>query len=642
MTKHFIWFVVLLLWSTDAVLSQPTKDSLWTILVNTHKDTSKLKILNKLHYYYQYQTQYSSRNIDSAEHYVEAAFALAQKMSIENKDVCNAIRSKATFIFQQKKDPVNAIKLYLKAVSIAENIHDTFSISQGYISIGNIYTYQHLTEKALSYYLKSLHIYEQTNIPYFTSISSNVLGYTYQTLSKMDSAEYHYKKAVDLSMQTPEKYRLQSYLYNIINFYQIQKKPQQAQYYLNLAFQYKNLASETLDYSAKQLNIGKYYQSQKKYDQAINYLMTVIDRKQNDNALAEDELVVEAYRCLADCYREMSDYKNAYFFLQKQKTFDDSINKIIYSRDTAFKIVELQADFNVERAETALKAQRNYTIWLLVLSILIVGIALLMYRTNRIKEHANQQLKTQGQLLEQQKSELSSLNATKDKLLGLIAHDIRAPLSSLTTLLTLWDAKIISGEKFDEISSKVRSNLHYLRISLDNLLVWSTAQLKGIKPKPEHVSVWEIINNEICLLNDTAENKGVKLIYETPQSILSSVTDSVQLSIVVRNILSNAIKFTDKGGEVHIKIYPEGDFYKISIADNGIGMPKDLREHLFSNEIDNIRRGTANEKGTGLGLNVAKEFVEANNGTIQVMSEEGKGTEISFTIQKNTEGTYIV
>lgn len=642
MIKYFTCLCVLLLCSTCSVLSQTTKDSLWTILINTHKDTSKLKILNKLHDYYQFQTQYSSRNIDSAEHYVEEAFALSQKMNIENKDVCNTIRSKATFTFQQKKDPVNAIKLYLKAVSIAENIHDTFGISQGYISIGNIYTYQHLTEKALSYYLKSQYINEKKKTPQYTSISSNVLGYTYQTLSKMDSAEYYYKKAVDLSLQTPDKFRLQSYLYNIINFYQIQKNTTQVQYYLNLAFENRNLASEPLNYSAKQLNIGKYYQSQKQYDHAVGYLMTVIDKKQKDNTLAEDELVVEAYRCLADCYREMNDYKNAYLFLQKQKTFDDSINKIIYSRDTAFKIVELQADFNVERAQTALKTQRNYTIWLLILSILIVGIALLMYRTNRIKEHANQQLKTQGQLLEQQKSELSSLNATKDKLLGLIAHDIRAPLSSLTTLLTLWDAKIISGEKFDEISSKVRSNLHYLRISLDNLLVWSTAQLKGIKPKPEHVSVREIINNEICLLNDTAENKGVKLIYETPKSSFDAITDSVQLSIVVRNILSNAIKFTDKGGEVHIKIYPEDEFYTISIADSGIGMPKDLREHLFSNKIDNIRRGTANEKGTGLGLNVAKEFVEANGGTIDVVSEEGKGTEIIFTIYKNTEGSDIV
>ena len=253
MTKHLKFLCILLFCSiySSAVFSQTTKDSLWSILINTQKDTVKLKILNKLHIYYQFQAPHTSRNIDSAEHYVDEAIALAQKMNIENKDVCNAISAKATFIFQQKKDPVNAIKFYLKAVSIAENIQDTFSIGQGYLSIGNIYTYQHLTEKALNYYLKSLYIHEKKNTPQYASISCNVLGYTYQTLSKMDSAEYYYKKAVSLSIETPNKYRLQSYLYNIINFYQIQKNTSQVQYYLNLAFLNKDFSIRTTQYYSK-------------------------------------------------------------------------------------------------------------------------------------------------------------------------------------------------------------------------------------------------------------------------------------------------------------------------------------------------------------------------------------------------------
>jgi signal transduction histidine kinase len=599
MIKNAAFICLLLFCYSAPVFSQTTKDSLLTLLANTHKDTSKLKILNKLYQYYHFQGNEASRNIDSAEYYINTAYSLTQKMGLENRGVCITIMAKANFMFQEKKDPVNSIELHLKVISIAENIKDTLVIAQSCHAIGNIYTYQHLTQKALSYYLKSQNLNEKKNLARYTSISSNVLGYTYQSLSKMDSAEYYFKKAINLSIETPDKYRLQSFLYNIINFYQIQKNASQAQYYLDLAFLNKDKATDPLNYTARQLNIGKYYQSNKQYDKAVAYFVEVINPKQKDKTVSEDELVVEAYRCLSDCYKEMKDYKNAFFSIQRQKTYEDSTNKIIFSRDTAFKIVELQAGFDVEKANIGLKTQRNYTIGLLILSLLAAGIALLIYRNNRIKEETNRQLTLQGQLLETQKKELSLLNATKDKLLSLIAHDIRAPLSSLTTLLTLWDAKIISGEKFDKISSKVRSNLHYLRISLDNLLVWSTAQLKGIKPKPEKTNIHEIINNEVHLLNDTAENKGVTLVYTVPETVYCAKTDTVQLSIVVRNILANAIKFTNKDGKIQIFVQPETHFFTIHIADNGIGMSKELQEHLFDSEIDSIRRGTANEKGTG-------------------------------------------
>jgi two-component system, sensor histidine kinase and response regulator len=637
MSKYLTFICLLIFSSNSPVFSQTVKDSLWALLVQSPKDTTKIKILNQLHSYYQYQAT-NSRNLDSAEHYTDEAYQLALKMDTENLDTWTAIRNKAVFTFQEKKDLVNAVKLYLKANAIVENLHDTLNIGNGFIAIGNIYTYQHLHDKALNYYLKSLYLFEKKQSKPYISLSSNVLGYTYRALSKMDSAEYYYKKAINLSLETPTKFRLQSYLYNIIDLYQSQNKTEQAQYYLNLAYQNKDIPSEQLTFIAKQLNIGKYYQTQKQYKEAVRYLMEAVEMEQKNKALAEDELVVEAYRSLSLCYREMEDYKNAFYFLEKQKTFGDSLNKIIYSRDTAMAIVELQAAFNVERAETALKGQRNYNIGLIILTLLIVGIALLIYRNNRLKDVKNRQLQAQGQLLEAQKKELSAINATKDKLLGLIAHDIRAPLSSLTTLLTLWDTKTISGEKFDEISGKVRSSLHYLRISLDNLLVWSSSQLKGIKAKPETVSIAEIIENEISLLTDTAENKSIQIQFSPCEPPCFALTDSVQLSIVVRNILSNAIKFTRKGGNVCIHVQEAADFYTVTTTDNGIGIPEELVKHLFSNEIDKIRRGTANEKGTGLGLNVAKEFIEANGGTIQVNSAEGKGTEIRFTVRKNTEG----
>ncbi|MBL7816132.1 MAG: tetratricopeptide repeat-containing sensor histidine kinase [Saprospiraceae bacterium] len=634
MTKYLIVFTFVFLNNTDSVWAQTVKDSLWSQLTKTKQDTSKLKVLKALYNYYKYDAP-QSRNIDSAEFYINAAYKLAMAMKVENSDVWDVLQANAIFYFQEKKDPISSVRYYLQATTIAENMRDTTRIGFGYLSIGNIYTYQHLTEKALENFLKSYHYYEKAKKTASMSIASNVLGYTYRSLSKMDSAEYYFQKAITLSLQTPDKFRLQSYLYNIIDFYKSQNNTAQMRYYLQMAFKYKDHPTEMLSGIAKQLNIGKYYQMQKQYNQAISYLMEVVNIKQKNKSVAEDELLVEAYRSLSQCYLEMNDYKNAYFYLEKQKNFGDSLNKIIYSRDTAMTIIEMQAAFNVERAQTALKNQRNYNLGLGILTLLIIGFAILMYRNNRIKELNNIQLKTQGQLLEQQKKELSELNATKDKLLSLIAHDIRAPLSSLTTLLTLWQSKTISGEKFEEISGKVRSNLHYLRISLDNLLVWSSTQLQGINPRPVNTWIQEVINNELHLLNETAEQKHIKIINQTPSEPLLAFVDAVQLSVIVRNILSNAIKFTHPNGHIVINVISEEKLHKIIITDNGMGMPQKLVEKLFQhNEIDNIRRGTANEKGTGLGLNVAKEFVESNGGTITVESHENQGTKVFFTVKK--------
>ena len=162
MIKYVLAFFLLFLYSKNPLFSQTVKDSLWALLHNTHTDSSKIKILNKLHAYYTSESS-ESRNVDSAEHYANIAYALAIKTNPENYDAWNAIRAKAIFAFQEKKDPVNAVKLYLKANSISEKLRDTLNIGNGFIAIGNIYTYQHLTEKAKYNYLESLYYFEKKN-----------------------------------------------------------------------------------------------------------------------------------------------------------------------------------------------------------------------------------------------------------------------------------------------------------------------------------------------------------------------------------------------------------------------------------------------------------------------------------------------
>ena len=253
--------------------------------------------------------------------------------------------------------------------------------------------------------------------------------------------------------------------------------------------------------------------------------------------------------------------------------------------------------------------------------------SLFLYRNYRLKNKQNKQL-------EQQQAELKRLNSTKDKLFSIIAHDLRAPLSGLKGLLTLWDAKALSPEKFGDISEKVKNNVNVLYVSLENLLQWAYSQLRGIEPKFEKIDIYYIVETEITLLKENAKIKNIIFANKISGELLVEA-DVNQVGIVVRNLISNAIKFTPVSGQVNIEsnINKNKKEVRISVTDTGVGMSQKLIEKLFNAEFETVRRGTANEKGTGLGLMIAKEFVEANNGVLSVESVENEGTCVSFTLK---------
>jgi len=224
-----------------------------------------------------------------------------------------------------------------------------------------------------------------------------------------------------------------------------------------------------------------------------------------------------------------------------------------------------------------------------------------------------------------QAEELRQLNQQKDRIFSIISHDLRAPLVNLSEVLKMISNDQISIEEFKELSPNLSKDILYTTDLLENILHWSRSQMKGYGINKEFFDLKGLIVNEVNYHMPSAKTKKIEIIQDVfPGEMVYA--DILMIQIVVRNLLNNAIKFCQEGCTIHITaVYSGNQMICLCIADNGIGMDKNKIKTLFTTESQSTR-GTMNEKGTGIGLIVCKEFVERNDGKITVESEPGKGS----------------
>ncbi len=237
--------------------------------------------------------------------------------------------------------------------------------------------------------------------------------------------------------------------------------------------------------------------------------------------------------------------------------------------------------------------------------------------------------------LKQADSQLRAMNAAKDKFFSIIAHDLRSPFNVLITgldrIIRYFD--ILSEDEKRESLKSMRENSHNTFKLIDNLLTWSRSQIGHIACNPEIIHIQNIVNETLVLMNKNAADKNICLISRIQENTMI-YADINMITTVIRNLVSNAVKYTTEGGTVTISAKEIGDTWEISISDSGIGIPPEYMQKLFRIDFNQSTPGTAQEQGTGLGLNLCKEFVERNSGKIGLESEVGKGSRFYFTLPK--------
>lgn len=255
------------------------------------------------------------------------------------------------------------------------------------------------------------------------------------------------------------------------------------------------------------------------------------------------------------------------------------------------------------------------------------------------REHNSRQENLEGRnaslknLLQKNSAKLEEVIESNRKFISIIGHDLRGPFTSVIGMLEMlkdglheYDTQEI--EKYLNIASNSANSTLSL---LDNLLAWTYAQNVEKNYHPVKINLAKLINEEIEVISFNASKKSID-ISSTVSSDLHVAADVLMIVSVIRNLLGNALKFTFPGGKIKISAIERQKFVEIQVEDNGVGIPAEDIKELFNPDIRHTTQGTHKEQGTGLGLNICKEFIEIHGGSIFVESEQGRGSRFKFTL----------
>jgi two-component system, sensor histidine kinase and response regulator len=242
--------------------------------------------------------------------------------------------------------------------------------------------------------------------------------------------------------------------------------------------------------------------------------------------------------------------------------------------------------------------------------------------------------------LRQSRQELKELNATKDKFFSIVAHDLRNPVQSVLLLSEMLNSKYdrFGDQKRKDYIRRISRASEQLSIFLESLLHWSKSQRQAIRLNPRPITLEKTVAECFQLLEDIAEKKDIAM-----ESLLTDGTmaygDEEMIKTVIRNLLSNALKFTPPGGKITVGADENEDTVGLWVRDTGVGIQESDKERLFRLDVQFTTPGTAKEKGSGLGLLLCKELVEKNNGSISVTSRPGGGSRFTVTLPVPQEKT---
>ncbi|HMG93788.1 MAG TPA: HAMP domain-containing sensor histidine kinase [Chryseolinea sp.] len=421
-------------------------------------------------------------------------------------------------------------------------------------------------------------------------------------------------------------------------------------YKKSIVFNQKALQIDSLVGNMRALGVSYFQTAQDDYylhniDRSIKYLNKSIELT---GAIGYLNIQLRARNLLAEIYFNQGNPVQAYKELKLVNQLKDSI----YGAERNGQIQEMQALYELGNKESKIKLlehenalkqqqvtnQRSFTIFLLVSIVLLLLLIFVLGRLRVIQKRANHVLEIKNRAIEQQKEEmevqaesLQQLNRLKSKLFSVISHDLRGPIGNLQSLLELLTNRVMVPQEFLAVSDKLKANLDVTQRTLENLLNWSLSQMEGIKTEHETVDIKGAIEESCRLMEEVAKRKNVTLENLTKDPI-RVVADPNQLQLILRNLIHNAIKFSKADGSVLISASADGQLCIVRVKDFGIGMTKVEIGMIMASQEYFTRAGTQQEKGTGLGLLLCKEFIMRHGGTLNIDSVPGKETTVSFTL----------
>ena len=549
-----------------------------------------------------------------------------------------------------------------------------------YKHIGLIYMHKAWYDKALDNLMRSQQLYSEVGDSAAQAYTLMNVGIVHDNMDNLPMAISYYQKAYAYFKRKNNGNGMAACELNMAIVYTKQDKfDLSSQYLLNAANVYKKSGNNLL-FATALFDIGLNYKKKKEYDKAIDYLEQalkiwkkmddkyricyyylnmgeiMLSAKRTDQAapfllkgeklaqvLDSKDLIMKAYEYLSDYNAAKKNYSIAYDYLLKSRQLSDSI----LNAETAEKVNQIQYHYEIAKREVVndnltkqnlnkelqLSKENQVLYTLAAILLLIVVLVIFLFNQNNIKRKANKQLETQNDFINSQKNELIKLNASKDKFLSILAHDIKNPLSSIFAIreLLLSDFDRLTDEEMRTFTKDINTLADNLFEIISTLLTWGMTQSGLTAFNPQPFSIGTLCRKSVNTLQAVAKQKEIILVDQTDERLTVLADENMILS-VLHNLINNAIKFSYRGTKIYVESCKLDGVAQIMVMDSGIGLSPESKTMIFRYDQHFLSRGTSGEAGTGLGLILCKDFIEKNGGTIHVESELKKGSTFVFTL----------
>ena len=528
--------------------------------------------------------------------------------------------------------------LYDRAIEYTVNSklnYEKAGFTEGYAwsayILGRIYFDLKLPQTALEYFQEALEIYlKQASV----DGNENGVAICYEQIGLLNLASGKYDEALKYIDKTLKIYTASKSEFGISNSNKnlgmiaySTGDFELAQNYLNESLRVKTKLGDMLSLPTIYQYIGLCLIGKGRTEEGFRSLHQGLDLAISNK---QTRVQLNIYSELTEAYLDINDLKNAISCQKKQIEIQD----LTLSGAANIKIEQLQTIYEIDKQNGQIaELEKQNKINSLIIKqhrlsqqIMIAGILIALLFSATIYWFYHK--------IRQKNSELKETNAAKDKLFAVIAHDLRGPTANLAAFMEHLNDTYNehSPEELKKILISLFKSAENVSLLLENLLIWAQSQLKKTEFNPCELKLTDLLQTAIKGLLQTADNKQIKINLELNDQIYV-LADPGMLQVIVRNLLSNAIKFTPRGGSVIIRsAVTDTKNAVISITDNGIGIENHILSKIFDISGSFHTTGTENEKSTGLGLILVKDFVEKNNGTLAIKSQVDEGTVVSFTL----------
>lgn len=560
-----------------------------------------------------------------------------------------------------------ALEYFEKGLELSKKLKDSSKIAKSFIKIGRIKIPAGELDQALKYFENALNISERNKDIHNQIFAINYIGILNYILDNIQDAENLSNKGLELS----EKYNYPDGICLACEHLAIIKLDQgkfeealkfnnkaynisvQRDFIANVPGIYYNFAviynrlgdyDKAIDYLNKSEGIrksfndirgmasdigmlGRIYLAKKDYKNAINKFQKAqkILKEYNDV-----RLLVSVLNRLALSYENIGDYKTALKYFKEFKTFSDSVYNENVKRQIAISNARSQLEEKekeIKYLEEINKAQNKIQSYLIIFSsiILVLFVSTIFLYIKVRKSRQN---------LSEINQKLISLNNERNKFFSVISHDLKSPFLGILGLTDLLKEELSNSEnqRIKELTDKLDKALNNQYKLVDNLLNWTRIQSGKMIFNPTEFILTEVLNEAVETLNNFSLQKNIRIKTDIERDFLVWA-DRNMISSVLRNLISNAIKYSHEDSDVSVIISQKSDdLVSVQIKDNGVGIPEDNVSKIFRLDSNVSTEGTANEKGTGLGLLIVKEMVSMNKGEISVTSKENLGSIFEFTL----------